>query len=102
MSNSQNNNKCFNCGKELSLPAGNVPRTEECPHCRSDVRVCYNCRHYDPQSYNECSEPMAERVVNKDKRNFCEYFNFSPGGGLGKAAQAKEDALKKLNDLFKK
>lgn len=100
MSISQSKIHCHSCGCELDLPHGSIPRTEECPRCRADVRVCYNCKHYDAASYNECSEPMAERVVDKDRRNFCEYF--SPGAAQKKAADSKAEALKKLDALFKK
>lgn len=60
-----------------------------------------NCRHYDKNSYNECHEPNAERVLEKEKGNFCDYF--SPGSaGHDRAASAKADTLTKLNELFKK
>jgi hypothetical protein len=93
--------KCFSCGKPLSLAPGVVGRDEICPHCRADVRVCRNCRHFDQSAYNQCTEPMAERVVDKDRRNFCDYFSMQ-GHGTAKAAQTKEDAFKKLDALFKK
>ena len=95
---------CYHCGKELDLPAGVVGRSAECVHCRADVRCCYNCIHYDKASYNECNEPMAERVVDKTKANFCDYFSLRVGTGLSAkgGATQKNDALKKLDDLFKK
>ena len=92
--------KCYSCGKELGLSAGNVGRGEECPSCGVDVRVCLNCKHYDTQSYNDCAEPMAERVVDKDRRNFCDYFSLVGGDG-SQRGESKEDQLKKLDDLFK-
>lgn len=93
---------CFFCKAPLEIAASvQVGRGESCPKCRSDVRVCYNCVHYDTAAYNECREPMAERVVNKDRANFCDYFSLRRGG-TSSAAQAKADALKKLDDLFKK
>ena len=95
------NLQCHACGKELSLPPGNVGRGEECVHCGADVRVCLNCRHYDPQSYNECAEPMAERVVDKDRRNFCDYFSLAGGAGASGGSE-KVDALKAADALFKK
>lgn len=93
---------CFNCKKALPFPLGSkVSRNEECPSCRSDVRCCYNCRHFDPKSYNECRENQAERVVAKDRANYCDYFALGDGASAGIAASNKQDALKKLNDLFK-
>lgn len=92
---------CFFCGKPLAFPPGNVGRGETCDNCRSDVRVCLNCRHYDKKAYNECNEPQAERVVDKDKRNFCDYFFLAPAE-REKSERAKESILKDLDALFKK
>lgn len=83
------------------MPPGNAGRSATCPHCNADIRVCYNCRHYDASNYNECSEPMAERVVEKNRANFCDYFSLGESAYKGQKS-AKEDALKKLDALFKK
>lgn len=101
MTNPESEPQCHNCGKELGLSPGNVGREETCSSCLADVRCCFNCRHYDGNSYNECSEPMAERVVDKDRRNFCDYFSLI-GKGTPKSGEAKEQVFKKLDDLFKK
>lgn len=93
-------NHCFNCKNELTLPDGPVGRGDSCPHCRSDVRVCFNCVHYDPKSYNDCRESQAERVVEKGKANFCDFFSFA--GRFGDSQPDSEDVFKKLDDLFKK
>lgn len=89
---------CFQCKKTIPL-LGNVQRKEECPHCRSDVHVCKNCEFYDVKVYNECREPQAEVVREKDRANFCDYFR--PGG-----ERPEEDAAAKLRAaaeaLFKK
>ena len=91
---------CYNCGSKLDLPSGPVGRGDYCEKCNSDIRVCRNCLHYDTSSYNERREPMAERVVDKTKGNFCDYFSIQ-SGPQEKTADPKEDALKKLDDLFK-
>jgi hypothetical protein len=101
MSNLPDNPCCYNCAQELDLPDGAIGRGEECPKCRCDVRVCLNCQFYDCDSYNECSEPMAERVVDKDRRNFCDYFSISKGK-RGSSGSKKNEALAALDDLFKK
>lgn len=91
--------ECFHCHKEIQLPQGPVGRGETCPSCGSDVRVCKNCGHYDVASYNECREIQADRVVDKERANYCDYFTFV--GGSAKQQDDREAALKKLNDLFK-
>ncbi len=97
-----NEPKCFSCGQPLGLAAGtNVPRGEICNHCGYDVRVCLNCQHYESSAYNQCKEPIAERVVDKDRSNFCDYFRLA-GLSAQKKDDARESALKKLDALFKK
>lgn len=44
---------CFHCKKELDS-SGRPSRTDSCPKCGSDVKVCLNCRFYDPGAYNQC------------------------------------------------
>ena len=90
--------KCFECGHELNFPNG-IVRSDECDSCRADVRVCKNCRFYDANSYNECTEPQAERVKEKDRANFCDFFE--PGSGAG--GDTKRDQLMSAAEaLFKK
>lgn len=82
------------------MTGGKAARSEECPHCNADMHVCYNCVHYDRSAYNECREPQAERVVDKDRRNFCDYFQFAENR-KGGANTEEVAAKKKLDDLFK-
>ena len=89
--------RCYSCGNDILLSEGAVSRSETCSNCNSDVRVCFNCKFYDAKSYNECREPSAERVVDKAKSNFCDYF--SAGGSASGTGTSKSDALKKLDDL---
>lgn len=92
---------CSKCKKELDI-TGTVGRRGTCPYCGADLRVCLNCRFYDPGAYNQCHEPQAERVVDKDRSNFCEYFVFKDTS-VGDAAQGRtSDAKSKLDSLFKK
>ncbi|MBN8541346.1 MAG: hypothetical protein J0L82_13220 [Deltaproteobacteria bacterium] len=74
-------------------------RRDECEKCRADVHVCRNCRHYDPKSYNECREPQADRIQEKSRANFCDFF--LPGtasGGISEREKQKAAA----EALFKK
>lgn len=56
------------------LPANGFGRSDVCSGCMKDTRVCLNCRFHDPGSYNECRENIAERIVDKEKSNFCDFF----------------------------
>jgi hypothetical protein len=66
---------CHHCGRELLL-AGKIGRVDGCPYCHSDLKCCLNCRLHDPGANNQCREPQAEWVTDKDKANFCEFFEF--------------------------
>ena len=74
---------CFKCSTEMtfaSLPG----RRDECPKCGADVHACRNCAHYDASSYNECREPQADRVQEKERSNFCDHFTPRTDSGPGK------------------
>ncbi len=87
---------CFYCEKEIDVKK-RPGRLDTCPFCSSDVKVCFNCRFYDEKAPHECLEPVAEMVLNKDKANYCDYFEFRESI---EKKEEKEDALKKLKDLF--
>jgi len=90
---------CFSCHKELKVlePVG---RREECPHCRADVHVCKNCQHYDPKAYNECREPQADVVKERDRANYCDFFTPKKGAH---SQQTEKDRLRAAAEaLFKK
>lgn len=94
--------KCVFCGEtiELSGSTGRVGRGDECPECRRDLRCCMQCAFYDPGAYNECREVSAERIVDNERANSCEYF--VPLGGQKTADSRSGDARKALESLFKK
>src|SRR5258708_2709572 len=93
---------CFNCGKEIKF-ADRVGFRDECEFCHADARCCKNCRFYDPKAYNECHEPSAEVVMEKNRSNRCEFFQpRGPGGGVGAKSTAAEDLIKAAEALFKK
>ena len=91
--------KCFKCGNEMSF-VDRVGRREECPACREDVHVCRNCAFYDPKVYNECREPAAEVVREKERANHCDYFR--PGAGGGGGGPSKDALRAAAEALFKK
>ncbi|HCU25521.1 MAG TPA: hypothetical protein DF383_10950 [Deltaproteobacteria bacterium] len=92
---------CHHCGKTCDL-GERIGRTETCPFCHADLHVCYNCLHYDASAYNECRESQAERVLEKDRANFCDYFAPSDHAVRKEAGKKSEDVKAKLDALFKK
>ena len=66
---------CFNCGQTLQIDAlQKIFRSDECQKCYAKIHVCKMCRFYDPSYYNDCREDQAERIVDKERVNYCEYF----------------------------
>jgi hypothetical protein len=93
--------RCRGCNTDVSVAAGErVGFRDECDSCGTDLHTCEHCIHYDPSAYNECRESGAERVIDKDRANRCDWFSAGEGGG--KAAAAKDQHLSDLDALFKK
>ena len=92
---------CYACGKEIG-DRGFVGRQEICPHCRSNLHCCLNCRLYDEYAQNKCREPSAEWVGEGEKNNFCEFFTFQESRAAGSRVRDREEARTKLDALFKK
>lgn len=91
---------CYHCNKSIPmLGAFKITRTEECPYCSWSLHCCKMCKFYDSSVYNDCTEPNADRVVDKEKSNFCDYFNLSAGGKNG---PSRDDLLSSADALFKK
>ena len=70
---------CFHCQK-LNTSLSKIGFREECISCRADLHVCRNCEFYDIKSYNQCREPSAEVVREKDRSNLCDFFSASKNG----------------------
>ena len=91
---------CFSCNAAIELAAGErVGFRDTCEACDSDLHVCLNCIHYDSNAYNQCREPNAEWVSERERANRCDYFAY--GDRLRDTASA-ERARTSLDDLFKK
>jgi hypothetical protein len=89
---------CWNCGHRIET-VERIGFHAHCERCDRPLHVCRACSFYDPGYNNQCRETMAERVVDKERFNFCEYFK--PGDARAKPA-AKTGAQDKLEALFKK
>ena len=65
--------QCFKCRTPIENPR-EVRKRSICEHCGAELKVCYNCRFYDSSAHWECRETIPERVRDKDRANFCDYF----------------------------
>jgi hypothetical protein len=92
---------CHACGREFPLGAGvRVGFRDTCDDCGVDLHVCLGCAHHDEGAYNECAEPSAERVLDKERANRCDYFTPAARAAGHEADQAKARA--EIERLFKK
>ncbi|MGE3392128.1 MAG: hypothetical protein AB7O21_19125 [Gammaproteobacteria bacterium] len=89
--------QCWRCGASLADEPLPLARAAQCRGCHADLHVCRLCEFHARGVANECREPIAERVVNKERANFCGYFRARAGawqaGDGTDAARAALDAL---------
>ena len=80
---------CWSCGRHLV--AADYGREGRCPVCGKATHACRNCRFYAPGRANDCLEPIAERVIEKERPNFCDLFE--------PASRSDGDAKPSVDDL---
>ena len=90
---------CWKCGAELKGVILPLSRREVCLSCKAEQHVCKLCRHYDPKVADMCREERAESVSNKERANFCDYFDPLPGA-YKPARGAADDGKRRLSELF--
>ena len=92
---------CFQCGREWTLST-QPGRRDQCEDCNTDYRCCRNCVHFDRSVAHQCRERRAQPVQEKDRANYCEYFEFTKrvfnasNNEANSCEDAARDALKKL------
>ena len=92
---------CFHCGRAAEVNE-RVGFRDTCAGCDRPLHACLNCEFYDPSYNNQCREPQAERVVDKDRFNFCEFF--APARAARSAARSAAASANRANleALFRK
>lgn len=96
---------CANCGSPYEPP---IYRGTQCGDCGRELKTCRNCRHFAPGAPNDCREPSAEPVTEKDRANFCGWFSPAEdagssrcaGAGDSDAADSADAARAAFNSLF--
>ncbi len=91
--------KCHSCGSPMEFDM--IYRTTVCPTCGKEVKVCLNCRFYSPGAHWDCKETIPEPVREKDRANFCDYFQPAHigGQGIGRSG-SKQNARDSFDKLF--
>jgi hypothetical protein len=98
---------CWKCGHQIET-IDRVGFHAHCPQCDRPLHACRNCSFYDPVYNNQCRETMAERVVDKERSNFCEYFapnvdaDATPSQPASSRPSPERAARERLDALFKK
>jgi hypothetical protein len=90
---------CWKCGVSIEV-RDRVGFRDLCPKCDRPQHACLNCKFYDKSFNNECREPMSDRVVDKERFNFCEYF--TPSARPRSAATVASPSRAQLDALFRK
>jgi len=90
---------CYRCGESLAALPLPLSRRDQCPACSADLHVCRMCRHFDRSVPRQCREDGAEDVTEKERPNFCDWFQpsahaFDPNRKV--EADAARDALAAL------
>lgn len=93
--------ECVFCKKKAAVE-GKPGRRDTCPNCGRDMRCCKQCKFYDLNAYNDCKEVLAERIVDKERSNFCDFFVPRGSKEVGGVYNRTREAKEALEALFRK
>jgi hypothetical protein len=97
------------CG-ELIHASTDIIADSQCPKCKADLRSCKHCRSFDTGAQFECTQPITARVMAKDKRTDCSYFEprtsveretKTPVSVSTPSPSSTKDARSAFDDLFR-
>jgi hypothetical protein len=92
--------QCWQCGTKLSGILLPFSRFEECPHCTSDLHTCKGCKHFSASLTSSCNEDRADFIAEREKSNYCEFFEPNPTPFHSLDKQNADMARAKLAELF--
>jgi len=91
---------CWKCGASLGDEPLPLARLAECRACNADLHVCRLCEFYDLRVARKCREPVADEVKDKERANFCDYFQPCPGAYVVSDSLPAQNARNQLDALF--
>ncbi|MCI0507442.1 MAG: hypothetical protein L0Z73_15215 [Gammaproteobacteria bacterium] len=91
---------CWKCGASIADLPFPLARHASCSVCGAQLHVCKQCKFYDKTRSNQCQEPIAEPVYEKEKANFCELFQVKANAYQTRSTTAAEAAKSQLDALF--
>jgi hypothetical protein len=93
--------RCGACGVVLPIATGSL---EHCPSCRAAIHACQQCAHFDTSRRFQCTEPIPERVADKQAKNDCASFTLRVAVERDASPDGKRpgDIRRAFDDLFRK
>lgn len=93
--------RCGACGAVLPIATASL---EQCPNCRAAIHACRQCTHFDTGRRFECTEPISERLADKNARNDCAWFSLRVTVERDASPDATRpgDIRRGFDNLFKK
>ncbi len=91
---------CHRCGEAWISEQRFPGRTETCARCGYDLHCCLNCKLYVPGKPNDCMSPTVEGVLDKEKANFCDEFDFAEDRKPENHADARQESKDAWDNLF--
>jgi hypothetical protein len=88
--------RCHRCAGEVS--SARVGVRDLCDRCQAYLHCCRNCELYQPGAHNDCHEPGAEPIADKEQGNFCDFFRLATAAA--KPAAVRDRARAELERLF--
>ena len=99
MTAAENTLVCWKCGASLAALSLPIQRLDACRQCGAELHVCRMCADYAVNLAKKCREPVAEEVFEKERANFCGFYQPRPGAYVPRddsAAVRSKDALEAL------
>ncbi|MGH8373376.1 MAG: hypothetical protein ACRETO_11695 [Gammaproteobacteria bacterium] len=91
---------CWKCGATLKDVPMPLSRLSECLTCHAELYVCRMCVFHDSRLRQGCREERAEHVQEKERANFCDYFQPAQDAFKPVDRNGNETARSQLNALF--
>ena len=91
---------CWKCGASLEGEPLPLTRLAECRSCHADLHICRLCEFFDTGVAKSCREPVAEEVQDKERANFCDYFQPRPDAFVMQDDSGVREARAGLDALF--
>lgn len=91
---------CFHCGASLAALSLPISRGDACPSCAKFLHNCRMCVNFDSTVPAQCREDDAEEVFNKERANFCDWYEPSAQAFDPTGKRADDSARSAAEALF--